>query len=443
MLINVIVQLMNALNFGVGDSTIKEVSYNQAQSNIEKVNTSFNYNLSLSIVLMLLASGIGVVLAQIILQYNLFSIASNIKQEAFWAIVLFSVSTGLKFIEQVFLSLFKGLQRFDNSSKLNMLSRISVLVSTIIVVYNGFGILQIIKTTLIVNIVNLTIQAFIILKHTPIKSIFPKFNRKDNIQISQNNIWFWLQSVIALFGFLSDRLIIGQLSDLKTVGYYSIAALVGSQIQNVLLAFGSIVFPKVSADNALNKNSIQIYYVSRFLIAGLGWFIIGFLLLFGQYIFKWWLGTEVFSQAFYFIKLYLAFVAIILLMIVPYYFINGSNHLKLNSLFELVLRVTHIVAMYISYKYFGTEGLLWALILVTALNIPFQYFIFNKFILQQKGLFLAVLPLFPSLCIIGLAVSTSWVLSLVLVIIFLVLFWFIYFNKVKPVFLKLIFKNNE
>lgn len=443
MLINVIVQLMNALNFGIGDSTIKEVSHNQAKSNIEKINKSFNYNLSLSILLMILASVIGVIIAQIISHYNVFNIAPSIMLEAKGAIILVSISTGFKLIEQVFLSLFKGLQRFDIASKLNMFSRISVLLSAIGAVAMGFGILQITKITVFINIFNLSIQAFIILKHTQIKTIIPRFNWKNEDKQSSNHIWFWLQSVIALLGFLSDRLIIGHFSDLKTVGYYAIAALIGSQIHNTLLNFGSFVFPKVSANNALNKSTTEIYLLARFIIAGAGWLVIVILLISGHKIFDWWLGTDVFTQSFHYIKLYLAYSAVILLIIVPFYFINGSYLVKLNTLFETTIRSCHVVAMYLSFKQWGMDGLLWSLIITTIINIPFQYYMFNKYILKTTSIKDAFLPIIPALPIILIAIVDNWMLMIILIIFTLLTYKWIYYDKAKNSFGHFIFKLNE
>lgn len=279
MLINVVVQVMNALNFGLGDSTIKDVSKNHALDFKQPLNESFNRNLSLGIILMFCCLLLGFIVSKIISYNGWFHIEQEYMPKAMLTLVLFSWSAGLKFIEQVFLSVFKGLQRFDIAARLSMLSRLSVLCSAVLVVYWGFDVLMIVKVTLLVNIINLIIQSIVLLKYTPIKSLVPHFAITNFNEVLQNNGWYWLQSVIALFGFLSDRIIIGQLSDLKTVGYYSIAALIGSQIHNALLTFGSFIFPKVSANNALNKSSSQIYFVSGFLIARLGWSVIALLLL--------------------------------------------------------------------------------------------------------------------------------------------------------------------
>jgi O-antigen/teichoic acid export membrane protein len=314
------------------------------------------------------------------------------------------------------------------------------LGGAVLVVYQGYGILEIVQVSLVANVCCLLVQAIVVYTYTPVREILPRFHLADMVTIFRTNGWYWLQSVIALVGFLSDRLIIGYLTDLKTVGYYSIAALIGSQIHNILLAFGSFVFPKVAAYNMLNKSTKNVYYLSRFLIAVSGWVIIIFLLLSGDLIFKWWLGETTYLHAIVYIKLYLAFSAVILLIIIPYHFINGSASVKLNSLFEAILRSAHIAGMILAYHFYGMTGLLWALILITLVNIPMQYLLFHKTILGIREVKEAFLPVLPAVVIIFIAVSPLWA-GLILTVVFAWLVKVIYYDKTSGFATQLIRKK--
>jgi O-antigen/teichoic acid export membrane protein len=442
MLINVVVQVMNALNFGVGDSTIKEVSKFHAIQFSDKIEEAFNRNFSLSVLLMFLCLVIGSAISLAIPYWHLFHIPEKDIEMGMKVLFLFSFSAGLKFIEQVFISVIKGYQRFDISSILSMISRLSGLVSAIVVVYLGNGLLEIVKVFLLVTILNLLLQAFVINWVTKIHFKLPSFKDLEFKQILDKNGWFWLQSVIALFGFLSDRFLIGSLTDLKTVGYYSIAVLIGSQIHNVLLVFGSFVFPKVSALNALNKNISNIYFVSRFLITGLGWFVISILLLFGDFLFEWWLGAETYLLAIDYIRIYLSFAATILLIIIPFHFINGSEKIKLNSLFEFILRSSLILSMLIGFHLNGIIGLLWGLVIGSLLNMPFQYYLFHKFIMGFKNIQLSILPVLPTLCLIIMGQLEDIALKFVFFGFFLFFFWLIYY-KMGNINLAKLLKKNE
>jgi O-antigen/teichoic acid export membrane protein len=426
MLINVVVQLMNALNFGVGESTIKEVSkYHSIHLSI-KVQEAFNRNVTLSLLLMGLSLGFGFALSFAIPFWHLFQIPEADMQNAMLVLVLFSGSAGLKFIEQVFLSVFKGLQRFDISSRLSMVSRLSNLLAAIMVVYLGYGLLVIVQVTLLINCLNLLLQAITILKVAKIQFVIPKINNLNGKEILKSNGWFWLQGVIALVGFLSDRLLIGYFTDMKTVGYYSIAVLIGSQIHNVLLTFGSFVFPKVSHLIALNKDLSNMYYVSRFFIAGLAWFGISFLLICSDFIFKIWLGAETFQFSIEYINIYLSFIAIMVLIIIPYHFINGSEKLKLNSLFEVVLRSSLIISMLIGFYVYGVIGMLWGTVVAAIINMPFQYYLLHKMVIGIKPIQLSVFPLIPAIFIVFMSQMNETGFKLLFFGLFSLSFWLIY-----------------
>lgn len=439
MLINVIVQVMNGLNFGVGDSTIKVVAQHTAAGTATELNTLFNRNLSLSILLAVISAVLGYVAGFVIYHFSWFNIPAKYSESIVITVFLFSVSTGIKFIEQVFISVFKGLQRFDISARLMILSRLTTIIAVIAIVYLGYGIVEIIKISLLINLINLFIQGAVVYNFTPVKSVFPKLEMPPVSSLIKQNGWYWLQSVIALFGFLSDRLIIAYLTDLKTVGYYSIAALIGSQIHNILLAFGGFVFPKAASYTVLNKSINDVYYFSRFMIAVSGWFIIIFLLLAGDFVFKWWLGSEIYYQAIPYIRLYLAFISIIILIIIPFHITNGSVYLRFNTLFEIVLRLSHVGGMLAGYYFNGMIGLLWMLIATTLINIPFQYFLFHKKVLGISSFKESLIVVLPSLTILGIAFAAVH-LNFIFVALFLILVFFIYYKPASS-FLKNIIKQ--
>lgn len=442
MLVNVIVQVMNGLNFGVGDSTIKAVAHHITTGTATELNTIFNRNLSLSILLAAISAILGYAAGFAIYRFSWFNIPSGYLESIVITVFLFSVLTGIKFIEQVFISVFKGLQRFDISARLMILSRLTTIVAVIIIVHWGYGLVEIIKISLLISLINLFIQAVAVYHFTPIKSVFPKLEMPPVSSLIKQNGWYWLQSVIALFGFLSDRLIIAYLTDLKTVGYYSIAALIGSQIHNILLAFGGLVFPKAASYTALNKSMKDVYYFSRFMIAASGWLMIIFLLLAGDFIFKWWLGSEVYYQSIPYIRLYLAFISIIILIIVPYHITNGSGYLRFNTLFEFVLRFSHLGGMLAGYYFNGMIGLLWMLIATTLINIPFQYFLFHKKVLAITSFKESLIVVFPALTILGIASSPMY-LSFVFIPLFLILVFFIYYKPASGFLNNLIKQNVE
>lgn len=418
-------QFMNVLNFGLADSTVKIIASNRTadipRMAIDKIRANFSRALWLAVIIFV--SGILLAFSGYI--HLWFHIPADMEKMARYILVLAFASTGIKFTELVLLGIFKGYERFDISARLSILSRNSVILSSIVAVVFTRSLVVVFLITVLLNIINVTVQLIIVLKKYPFFRFSPGASGLRLFDDRQQ-FWYWLQSVFGLLGFLSDKMIVGYFGGLTVLGYYATASLIGSQIYNALTALGNFMFPKVALRFSQNQTITPLYYRSRFAIAALGWGGISFLILFGGPLFEWWLGKPFYDESGTFIQLYLVYIAVLLLNIIPTQFINGSHHVQYNSWIELGLRSAHLLAMPIGYIFAGAEGLLWALILVTILILPVQYFIFHKHILlfPSAGTS-ALLPFLPAIGMVGLALNTYPVL-LMLFVLFSV--YFVYYQ---------------
>lgn len=411
MLISNITQLMNVMNMGVGDSTIRRVSASAAAGDQAARDHAVNMNVSLSIVLLILAGLAGCVLSWGMSRFDWFD-AQETYHAAGFVLLMASLSAGFKFIESVFLSVFKGMERFDISARLSLVSRNSVTIVTLLVLAAGYGLREMALAMACVNILNLALQVIVLKNKVKGITLLPRFRFGAWRDMFGHNGWYWLQSVIALLGFVSDKFLVAWFTDLETLGYYSVASLIASQVHNVLLTLGGFIFPKVSSRSELQEDSVPVYYVSRFAIAVLGWAGIALLYACGGFAFRWWLGDETYARAATYIDLYLGFEAIILLIIVPYHFLNGSPFIRLNSLFELLLRTSHVLLMVLMYRLIGVTGLLWGQIIGTLINLPFQYIVFHRIVLQDRQWPDPVMAVLPAFLIAAMLLfrESGWVL---------------------------------
>jgi O-antigen/teichoic acid export membrane protein len=430
MLVSTITLGINVLNIGVGDTNIRLISRYRANNNFDLIKKVFNYNFSLSLFLCVSAFLVGFTFYK----FNFISVfyKSSDYNAANTILLLACFSSGIKFIEIAVLSVFKAFERFDINSKLVLVSKNSVMILNLVLVSLGYDLITIFTFSLLVNFFNIIVQLLVLhfydKKIIEIPSLIFFREKLDDLNY---NFWYWLQSVVALLGFLADKLVVAYFTDVKTLGYYSIASLIGTQIHNFFLAFGSFIFPRVSFKLAANKDIDRIYFISRSIVALLGWTLAGFLILFGDFIFELWLGNETFYNSIYFIKLYLVYEAGMLLIIVPFYFINGTQHIKLNSLFELIIRSTHFLSMLSGYYLAGVNGIVYGLICSTFVNIPFQYFYFHKKILQEPNSFQGILVILPVFFLLGLIIFPNVYFQLSLVACFLISCKVIYFDAAR------------
>jgi O-antigen/teichoic acid export membrane protein len=428
MLINTITLGMNALNIGVGDTNIRLIAGHRVSDDFSSIKKVFHYNFSLSGFLFLIAMAIGTIFwyfdfIAIFYKRPDVDFASNI-------LLLASCSAGLKFIEVAVLSVFKAFERFDINSKLVLISKNSVMAVNVLLVILGYNLQQIFISTVALNFVNIAVQLVVLHLYRPGILSFPSmvFLRERLLHLNYR-LWYWLQSVISLLGFLADKLLIAIVADVTTLGYYSIASLVAIQIHNFFLSFGSFVFPRVAYRIAAKRSIEPLYYIARSLVALPGWTIITLLLIFGDFIFKAWLGEETFNNSIFFIKMYLVFEAAMLLIIVPFYFINGSRLVKLNSVFEIVIRSSHLISMCIGFYLVGINGILYGLIISSLINIPFQYYYFHREILSERQSMQFIFVILPVMFMFGFIFSGGLIFNISLFLCLLISCKIIYFDR--------------
>ncbi|MCC6371429.1 MAG: hypothetical protein IT236_10535 [Bacteroidia bacterium] len=428
MLAVTITQSVNILNIGIGDTIIRLIAQYRAENKTTEIQNVFRYSFSMSLFLFAMA----IVVGAIMYVSNLVSWFYKSDNYEFAGRLLFltTLSWGIKFVEISVLSVFKAFERFDLNSKLSMISKNSVVLGNLLMVGFGQNLLSVLIFTLLISVSNIVLQLIVLHRFNsnivcwPVPNFF-----KERAQYIHYNFWYWLQSSIALIGFLTDKLAVAWFTDIKTMGYYYIASMIGANIHNIFLAFGSFIFPRVSYRLASSSKVAPLYYLSRSLIALPGWaFTIG-LLLFGDPVFKLWLGNETYLNSILFIKLYLIFEAGMLLIIVPYYFINGTKKIKLNSLFEITIRISHFIAMILGYWLAGVNGIVYGLILSTFINVPFQYYLFHRQVLGETKSLQFLLVMLPVILLPAILIFTNIVFQVSLVIAFIILCKLIYFDS--------------
>lgn len=406
MLVSTITIGINALNIGVGDTNIRLISKYRAEGDETGIKKVFNYNFSLSLFLCVAASFIGIVFyfsGFIYLFYKgaAYAFANTI-------LLLACIAAGIKLVEIALLSVFKAFERFDINSKLVIVSKNSAMLINIVLVFLNYDLITVFVATVVTNFLNILVQLVALKRYRPGMIGLPTFVfLREKLDLLNYNFWYWLQSVVALLGFMADKLVVAWFTDAKTIGYYSLGSLVGTQIHNFFLSFGGFIFPRVSFKLAANTSIERLYFVTRSIVVILGWGLIAFLILFGDFVFKGWLGAETYTSSIWYIKLYLVFEAGMLLIIVPFHFINGSNFIRLNSLFEIVIRSTHFLFMLAGFYLFGINGILCGLIFSTFLNIPFQYFLFHRRVIPTVSDFNCLAVIVPVLFLLAMIVSTN------------------------------------
>ena len=431
MLANSIIASIGVLNVGLGDATIKYISKYKALNKPDAIHKVVQSNYTIYLGLSILLGLVGIGLAFCIHQFNWFNIPIDTHDLMIALVPIGSITLGFRFLEQVFVATFKGFERYDISAKLLLASKGSILISNVVLVIFGFSLIHIFVFTAILSLTVLIVEIFFVKRYIPAFSFVPKLDRVITKEVVGFGLWSWIQSVFSIATAQLDKFIVASFAGVRILAFYSIGYMIYTQLHNVFAACANWLFPFVSAKIEKNEKVEPIYHKARFalLIAGLS--IILALFLIKDVLFLGWLGEEVYQQSKPFIIGFMAYEALMVMSIIPYYFLSGSGLPKLNAFLELILKSLNIIGMLLFFYLFGVEGIVLGLISSVVLFIPFQDYIIQSRVFSQRFNLKSIGVLLPSLIFLVVLLGEPNNLKyLFLLLIPLVMKW-AFFNQYK------------
>ncbi len=429
MLVNSIMVSIGVINVGIGDAAIKFVSKYKALGSKEDISRITNSGFLLTLLLFFAVLIIGLIVALIIGKYNFFNLTGSLIYVTKISIILGGILFGLKQTEQFALSIFRGFERYDTSSIISMISKFLLLTTQVLIVYMGYSIIQIfIGSTIILAVVVICELVYVKSRFSYI-SLLPKTSKVTLKEIFSFSSWSWIQSVLSILVSQADKFVVITLAGPTFLAYYSLASTIGSQIHSLFTAAVSWVFPKISSKTEKKEAIAILYYKMQFLIITGGLVVISGLLLFGDIIFKLWLGPETYNNSILLIRIFLFYIFVNLLSIIPHFTLLGANQIKNYTYFVFISVIITISSMLISYHFMGIIGLAYGKMFSAVIYIPLMLIFVELLLIKKNSLVNGILLYLPSL-LIAIALYLRNYYSLFLIIPALLLLFFNFKRKV-------------
>lgn len=397
MFVNSIVASIGILNMGLGDATIKFTSKYKTLDDFDNLNRIVSSLFGLSLIFLIVFFVLGVGFAFIIKYFTLFNLNSSELQTTFYIIQLGSLIFGLKQVEQVLLSIFKGFEAYKSSAVLSIFSKFLLIFSQAIVAYLGYFLIEIFIVSSFILFVIVFFE-FLFVKNKNKKILFKlNFNKITFKEIFGFSSWSWIQSIIGVIASHIDRLFVISFAGPKFLAYYALASNIGGQVHSVLIASVGWVFPKVSAKTERQEDISKLYYKLQFILISLSILIFGILLIFDDLIFKTWLGFNTYNNSILLIEIFLYLAFFNAFSIVPYYFFLGSNKIKLSTIFMFISLALTVVFMFIGYKIWDANGLAYGKLISSIISIPIMLFFVHSKVINNSEIKLGVEIYLPSI----------------------------------------------
>ncbi|MGZ5283092.1 MAG: hypothetical protein ACXWEY_12515, partial [Bacteroidia bacterium] len=423
-----LITILQLFNLNLGVTAMRNVAFALGENNKKNISNTINGVILITAALLLFVTVSGAVLADVVVRYNWWGISADIENISL-CIFLASIFAGLKYFDQVFQSIIKAKEEFKLAAILNTANRFGLLFITLTLAVAGFSIDQI----LLANI--LFISCYLLIQFTCIHKIFPCYKPgfETNKGLYKNllsfSIWPWLQVIMVVLTFQTDRFWVSAFAGLSEVSGYGLVSTMFNHIHIIFTAMAIWLLPRLSAMASKNIDPLQLYEKAK---SGLMSIMLVSLLVFhfvSPFILKTWLGPEAFSEVSIYVKPFIAFEMIFAYSILPVIYFNATGKEKLATLATLFYcALTYIFMLGGLYIFNNTVALVEGMILSMCISMPIINLLTLKNINSLRSGAKTLLEMIPVYAAILLLYSQNIYLSIILLLVFAFMLWKLYLS---------------
>lgn len=288
-LVQSIMGYVGMLNLGLGSAIVRYTVRYRTEGKIEEEKSLNGMFLTIFFIIMGISIVIGIYLYFMIptLFTEKFTSTELIKTQKVFIIMM--VSTAISFPVGVFSTNIVSRQKFIYQKGLSFLKMIATPIIGAILMIKGFGLLAVVTSIVILNLITYIFDIFYALK----LGMGVKFRNFDiNIlkDISKYSFYIFLNIIIDRIYWGTDRIIIGKYVGTSAVGIYAIASIFNQVYMNLSTAISGVLFPKINilvVENRLKELSDLFMKVGRIQYILLGLISSGFIVFGKEFIYLW------------------------------------------------------------------------------------------------------------------------------------------------------------
>jgi O-antigen/teichoic acid export membrane protein len=338
MLVNAFLGLTGVLGFGLADAVVKYVSRYRATNDEHKVSHLVETVVSITLLMgvFLLAT---IYLVTPFLASCVFKIKSTDVSLMVSSLRMGGVGMLLRSVDAIILAVFQGYERYDLASLLNFPINFFMMVANLFWVFLGYDVPALIASSVIF------IFCGIIAKVLVVNKIFCKkrlrilyIDKKIFWEIYSFALYSWTRDVSGILLNQADKIIIVSLLGTSALAYYNVCLQLTQQIHALLNKTFAFLFPLVTftklTGNKLELRQIYFNSLNSITVAAAA---IGLpIFIFADNILTIWMGESFASHASILLKILAVVFTFWTTSIVPYYFMNGADFYRLNTVFGLI-----------------------------------------------------------------------------------------------------------
>ena len=232
-------------DFGLGEATLRYVSFYYAQSDLKGINRVVGATLAVYIITITIVFLIIQLFAPQII--NLFKLDPTQIDTGIASLRVACLSFFIVTLAQALQKIPEALLRYDISNKANLIFAILRFSSMIVVIKLGYGILGLVWVLVCMGFLRSIAFYYISTKLIPGIKIIPRFKRNGIKEVFSFSIYSFINQLISQIAHYADRIVLGIFFGTSDVAFLSAPKDITTRASGITGAAGQALFPKFSA----------------------------------------------------------------------------------------------------------------------------------------------------------------------------------------------------
>jgi len=257
MLIMTISGLMGIMSLGLGEATLRYVAYYYGRDDLAGINRVLSATLSVYI----LAGFIGgsVLFFGALKFVDFLALSAANRELGVRLLQLTAINFFIGIIGGAFSSIPQALQRYDISTKVNIAQSVFQVSGTVIILLRGLGIYELVMWNVVTLLFRQIMNVYVVKRLIPNIHFWLLPSKESLKEIFGYGIYSFVTYIMGIVWGQVDRLLLGALVSLASVGYLSAPRQLSFRCSGMIASAGSALLPRFSS--MLNHNETQQLYL--------------------------------------------------------------------------------------------------------------------------------------------------------------------------------------
>jgi O-antigen/teichoic acid export membrane protein len=406
MLVNAMTGLTGVFQFGLSDATIKYVSSYRARKDWTSVQRVVRSTLAVYGLLGLVTALLVYVVAPF-LGHHVFRIEVAQQPLAISAIRVGGIGMSVRFVHSVFSSAVQGCERYDLTARVTIPVKVLSMLAVVLIAAKGWGILAILWGAVLLSAGGALVMALVAKRLISGMVVWPALDRSALREVFGFGLYSWLQSISSSLFAVTDLFLVGVLLGTTAVTYYSVCQRLAAQIHALPAAGSSFLFPLSSAiAEQSNVNRMRaVYSRASNTITAIAAATGVPMMLFSRSILTHWMGADFAGHASGLLRVLAFAYALLAISIVPYNLLNGTGHVRVNTLIGWLSATIAVAATLLLVPVLGLSGVAWAKVANLCPLFAVMAVVHRRVLLEHRWM-PVVREFIPILSLFGVALLT-------------------------------------